>query len=204
MLYLATASTSQVRDSMTAGLLGQLRTPDSGHRIVPGATWAADNGCFNPRTFRITRWGCWLDAQPRTALWAVVPDVVADHEATLRRWHRLAPWVIAKGFAPAFVAQDGCTPADIPADAACLFVGGSTEWKLSPASVAVMREAKRRGMWVHVGRVNSRRRLRWCADLGDVVDSVDGTYLAFGPDVNLPRLLSWLHPAQPSFFGGVA
>ena len=27
-------------------------------------------------------------------------------------------------------------------------------------------------------------------------DSVDGTYLTFGPDVNLPRLLDWLEDAE--------
>lgn len=31
--------------------------------------------------------------------------------------------------------------------------------------------------------------------------NADGTYLAFGPDVNLPRLLSWLRPDQQSMFG---
>lgn len=25
-------------------------------------------------------------------------------------------------------------------------------------------------------------------------DSCDGTFLIYGPDVNLPRLLSWTHP----------
>ena len=39
------------------------------------------------------------------------------------------------------------------------------------------------------GRVNSRRRLR---RLAGHVDSVDGTYLAFGPDRNIVRLVRWL------------
>lgn len=187
---------------MSQGLLGQLRTPDSGNALVPGVTWAADNGCFNPTRFTVRRWGRWLTKQPRTALWAVVPDVVADHDRTLRRWHRLAPWVKAQGFAPAFVAQDGCTPDTIPADAACVFIGGSTDWKLSPAAHAVVLEAKSRVLRTHMGRVNSLRRLRIAAQWG--VDTVDGTFLAFGPDVNLPKLVGWLHPAAPSFFGGVA
>lgn len=205
MLYLATASTQQVRDAMAAGLLGQLNQPNVAHRPVPGAIWAADNGCFSDtRPFDADRWLAWLDRQPRTdCLFAVVPDVVGDHEATVERWALYADTVRGLGFRPAFVLQDGCTPDEIPADTDCVFVGGSTDWKLSPASVACMRAAKARGCWVHVGRVNSLRRLRWCADLG-VVDSVDGTFLAFGPDRNLPRLLSWLHPAQPGLFGGVA
>jgi hypothetical protein len=53
-----------------------------------------------------------------------------------------------------------------------------------------------------MGRVNSLRRLRYAADIG--CDSVDGTYLAFGPDQNLPTLLTWIDPDQPGLFGGVA
>lgn len=173
---------------MTTGLLGQMVTPDSGNRLEPGVAWAADNGCFAAKTFTILRWGRWLFTQPRTALFAVVPDVVADHEGTLRRWRRYAAWVRRIGFTPAFVAQDGCTPDAIPADAGALFIGGSTEWKMSPAAFACADEARRRGLWVHVGRVNSYRRYRAWADHAD---SCDGTYLAFGPDKNLPKLLRW-------------
>ena len=37
-------------------------------------------------------------------------------------------------------------------------------------------------------------------------DSVDGTYLAFGPDVNTPKLVGWLKSlwTTPSLFGGAA
>ncbi|MET7951050.1 hypothetical protein [Micromonospora sp. NPDC005324] len=41
-----------------------------------------------------------------------------------------------------------------------------------------------------MGRVNSLRRLRHATAIG--CHSADGTYLAFGPDQNLPNLLSWL------------
>lgn len=211
MLYLGTASTESVRDAMSTGLLGQLRQPNVGHAVVPGALWAADNGAFSQtRTFEPDRWHAWLAKQPTDGcLFAVVPDVVGDHAATLELWHEWATIVRDLGHRPAFVLQDGCGPGDIPVDTDCVFVGGSTDYKLSFQAVACMKAAKERGCWVHVGRVNSRRRIRWCADIltagGEpVVDSVDGTFLAFGPDVNLPRLLSWLHPDQPGFFGGVA
>jgi hypothetical protein len=48
------------------------------------------------------------------------------------------------------------------------------------------------GKGTHMGRVNSNRRLQYAATIG--CDSADGTYLAFGPDQNLPRLLWWLRP----------
>ena len=53
-----------------------------------------------------------------------------------------------------------------------------------------MAEAKARLKWVHMGRVNSLRRLRYASAIG--CDSADGTYLRFGPDVNLPTLQGWL------------
>jgi hypothetical protein len=50
-----------------------------------------------------------------------------------------------------------------------------------------------------MGRVNSLRRLRLAAR--DGYDSVDGTFLAFGPDKNLPRLLAYLRRAtEPTLF----
>lgn len=202
MLYYATCSGPQVRAAIAAGLLGQMHTPDVGNRLVPGARWAADNGCFNARTFTVKRWGKWLLSLPRTADWAVVPDVVGDHAATLQRWHRFAPWVRRVGFVPAFVCQDGCDAELIPADAGAVFIGGSTEFKLSHAAHRCVLEAKRRGLPSHMGRVNSLRRLRIAAQWE--CDSVDGTYLAFGPDQNLPRLMAWLNPDQQSMFGGVA
>ena len=202
MRYYATASGPKVCAAIARGDLAQLRTPDVGNRLVPGARWAADNGCFNPTSFTFLRWGRWLLAQPRTADWATVPDVVGDHNATLARWRRYAPWVRSIGFRPAFVAQDGCTPAEIPTDAACVFIGGTTEWKTSNAAHACIIEAQARGIETHMGRVNSLRRLRIAAQWG--IDGVDGTFLAFGPDQNLPKLLRWLEPVQPSIFGGVA
>lgn len=109
MIYLATASGPKVRDAMTAGLIGQMVTPDAGNRLTPGAVWALDNGCFN------ARWtpGKWLDTLDRYqgtpgCLFAVVPDVVADAATTDERWHQWAPEVTRRGYRPAYVAQNGC------------------------------------------------------------------------------------------------
>jgi hypothetical protein len=41
-----------------------------------------------------------------------------------------------------------------------------------------------------MGRVNSFRRLRYAQAIG--CDSADGTYIAFGPNQNLPNVLAWL------------
>lgn len=53
-----------------------------------------------------------------------------------------------------------------------IFLGGSTEWKL--ATILEWGRVAASGHWYyHVGRVNSRRRIRLCAEAG--ADSFDGT-----------------------------
>ncbi len=100
------------------------------------------------------------------------------------------PQIRALGYRVAFVAQDGQESLPVPWDEFdALFIGGSTEWKLGPHAREIAAEAKRRGKWLHMGRVNSERRFKYAAAIG--CDSADGTYLTFGPDVNLPKLLSW-------------
>ena len=78
--------------------------------------------------------------------------------------------------------------------------GGATGWKLGPAAADLAGQARNRGKWVHMGRVNSLRRLSYAQAIG--CHSVDGTYMAYGPDRNLPTLLRWLaavnRASQPS------
>jgi hypothetical protein len=65
-----------------------------------------------------------------------------------------------------------------------------TEWKIGATASAVTAEARARGKWVHMGRVNTRTRVLQAKRMG--CHSADGTYLAHGPDKNLPNLLRWL------------
>lgn len=189
MLYLATASGPAARQAIAAGTLGQLVTPNSGNRVVPGARWVLDNGAYS-NAWTIDRWEDCLDRLRDTpgCLFAVVPDVVGDAEATDTLWRRWWSGPMRRGYRLAYVAQDGCRY--IPAGPAALFIGGSTDWKLSRHARRAVEVAKSRGMWVHMGRVNSLRRLRYAAAIG--CDSVDGTFLAYGPDTNLARLTRYL------------
>lgn len=175
--------------------LGLLLTPTSRMRKLYGAPWAADNECFTKGdVFDDNVWLMWLESSMAfsgSCLFAAAPDVVGDARATLYRSRPYLEEIRALAYAPAFVSQDGATDALMPWDEFdCLFVGGSTEWKFSEPSVALIQEAKRRDKWVHVGRVNSLRRMMTAHSVG--ADSADGTYLAFGPDKNLPKLLRWL------------
>lgn len=204
MLYFANPSTPEIRAAMQAGQLGLIDTPAQGNRRPEGSTWCADNGAFSDR-FDEDRWWAFLTRHADRAdscVFAVAPDVVGDAQATYARSLPWLPKIRSLGYPAAYVAQDGQEDFDPPWDEFdCLFIGGSTDWKLGPHARDLAREAKTRGKWVHMGRVNSRLRLRYAIAIG--CDSSDGTYLAFGPNVNLPRLLGWLrHEAdQPALDG---
>lgn len=177
--------------------LGLLAQPgNSLHRSADRyPCWAADNGCYSQGdTFDLAAYLAWLARVPHPAsmLFATAPDVVADHAASWARSRDVLPRIRALGMPAAFVAQDGMED-DPHIDWAAfdtLFIGGSDAWKLGAAARALVDEARNRGKWVHMGRVNSRIRLAYAQATG--CHSADGTYLAFGPDINLPKLLRWL------------
>lgn len=193
MLYLANASSPAVREAMARGELGMLATPNERRDPLPGVTWAADNGCFSTRYVGDDRWMAWLvrhAVHASRCLFATAPDVVGDAAATLARSLPFLPKIRELGYPAALVAQDGLERLDVPWDEFdWLFLGGSTEWKLSAASAELTAEAKRRGKGVHMGRVNSRK--RWLIAESFGCDTSDGTYLSFGPDKNLERMRTW-------------
>ena len=158
--------------------------------VAVGRPWAADNDCF--QGLQPAAYSKMLRALPGDGcLFVTVPDVVGDHRATLRLWHHWAQAVKAKGLPAAFVLQDGCrTFAQIPSDADAVFVGGTTVYKLSHETQQIIQEAKRRGLWVHMGRVSSRRRIMYAQSLG--VDSIDSSAFALWSDRDIPWALRML------------
>lgn len=180
--------------------------PDTGYMLTPlmgnrpdlsDMLWAADNGCFaQPGKYSHELYLGWLAEQAvyrKTCLFATAPDAWGDAAATWRKSKPILPVLRAMGYAAALVAQDGQQEPDWDAFDA-LFVGGTNTFKFAETTYALVAEAKRRGKWVHAGRVNSRKRLVTSALAG--YDSADGTYLAFGPDVNLPKLQGWMRQLQ--------
>lgn len=193
MIYYGNPSSPAIRDKMTDGSLGCIDTPRQGKQI-DFANWdvIADNGCFSNR-WSFASWSRWVKSLPRSVRFVVCPDVVdlsgrETHEATLDRWRWFSPFIVDCGFVPAFVLQAGSSFESVP-ERVPLFVGGSTEWKLGPEARDIAERASSRGQWVHMGRVNSDKRLSYAASIG--CSSADGTFLTFGPDANLPRLLRW-------------
>jgi hypothetical protein len=193
MLFLANPCGPTVIASMQSGALGYIDTPAQGNKRPTGVTWCADNGCFGKGYPGDEKWLAWLERNAYASadcLFATAPDVVGDAAATLARSAPFLPRIRALGYPAALVAQDGLEHLQTPwSEFDVLFIGGSTEWKLGPAARTLIKEAKARGKWVHMGRVNSERRYRYAHYIG--CDSVDGTYLTFGPNILLPKLLAW-------------
>jgi len=173
--------------------IGSLFTYNGFLRKQLDDVWAADNGCFcQADKYSNEGYLAWLSKRdPTDCLFAVAPDVVGDSEATKERAYPMIPKIQELGYRAAFVLQDGETVDGIDWDLIdAVFVGGSTEWKLSQHAAEIVRHAKSLGKWAHMGRVNSYKRMRLAAAIG--CDSVDGTFLVFGPDVNEKRLIDWL------------
>lgn len=206
MLLLLTAAqpTLERYASPSLGRLVQPRHYSSVHATAAsGMAWAADNDCYQG-----------LDAHAYYRMldtlvglpgcrFVTVPDVVADPLGTVRGWVRWSEGLRRRGLPIAFVAQDGCEHGLIPPwctfDA--LFLGGSTAWKLGAHARALTALAKAHGKWVHMGRVNSLRRLRYAEAIG--CDSVDGSGWARWRDTRLPGALSALDYPQLALTPGV-
>jgi len=166
--------------------------------IAYGARWALDNDCF--KAYK-------PDAIHRTleryagmpgCLFAVCPDVWGDATATLLLFWAWVGTYQRLGYPVAFVAQDGIEHIHIPWDSFdVLFLGGSNQFKYSAALRAVVKEAKRRGKWVHHGRCNTPQRILYSAFIG--CDSWDGTHYTIEPQSVKKHL--WLEGLkQPVLF----
>ncbi len=159
-----------------------------------------------------------------TCDFAVAPDVVGAAAATLELAEDWCPRIRDLGYRVALVAQNGLEELPVPwGEFDVLFLGGSleclpcmyvydlprkpkrnepcphcgrllTEWKLGPHAATIAALAVLRGVPVHCGRVNSRKRLAYARTIG--CSSADGTFLTFGPDKNLPQLLGWLRDTE--------
>ena len=195
MRLLVSGCTKTVRRLMAErpGRLGVLVVPGAGNRVWwRDGEAACDNGCFvgldAPAYLRML---AKVMASGVRHLWVTAPDVVGDAAETLRRFDAWEPVLRELGLPVALVGQDGLTSDRVPwGRIDCLFVGGSTEWKLSREAAGLCREAKARGKSVHAGRVNSRRRIAHFARLG--ADTIDGGSATQWGEANIPKLVRWI------------
>lgn len=187
----ATATVSRISDQR----LGALLRPGNGNR--PGALpWAIDNGAyagFDRRAFELLLDQC-AERAPE-CLWVAAPDVVADAVRTRERFEYWEPRIRERGYRVALVAQDGLPLDTIPwACLDCVFIGGTTDYKLSAESRQLIRSAKLLGKWVHIGRVNTARRIRYAYSVE--ADSFDGTKFSRFPDTWIEWGLSQMSRAE--------
>lgn len=155
----------------------QLFSPLTGFNDkAPAQRKAMDNGGFSG--LRIKAFESLLERENHQRdlfRFVTCPDIVASARRTLELfdyWYpRLCQWPLA------LVAQDGQEILPIPWDLIqAIFIGGSTQFKMSKHAVDIIRTAQAMGKWVHVGRVNDPARWQYFENLG--VDSVDGTGIA--------------------------
>lgn len=185
--------------------LGRLTQPRCGNDIkemaASGFWWAADNDALaglDPDAYLAMLDAIAL-ADISRLLFVTVPDdatmtpagpVVswAGTLALFRSWRRALE---RRHLPAAIVLQDGATSEAVPwDDIAAVFVGGSTRWKLGDKAAALIVEARARGKWAHVGRINSERRERHFLAIG--IDSFDGGQYSMYPDRYIPACLERL------------
>jgi 7-cyano-7-deazaguanine synthase in queuosine biosynthesis len=193
--FFGNPSSAKAQAAMTAGLIGMTVTPKQGNKIPPGAEFIFDNSCFaggypgNDAFIRLLEH--YRPVQDR-CLFVVAPDVApaGPMVESLRRSRPMLQRIREAGYRAALALQNGCEDVALPwGEFDVVFIGGDTTWKLGPAARRIAREARLRGKLVHMGRVNTLRRLRIAQEF---CDTADGTCLTRGPDVNLPLLLRWL------------
>lgn len=155
-----------------------------------GIPWAADNDCF--QRLDADAYRRMLDAIHGLpgCKFVTAPDVVGDWRRTRELWDEWQPELSAAWLPMAYVAQDGQPIDRLPwGSFDALFIGGTTEFKLSAEAEALGRKAKRMGLWLHMGRVNSRKRFDYARATG--CDSVDGSKFSRWRDRWLPDALTW-------------
>jgi hypothetical protein len=213
--YLTGASNRYVEAVAHEYGIGLLTTPATNYRrqLALYPVWAADNGAYkrgaDHRLFDFDKWAGWVESVAASTpaevlarcLFFTAPDAIdvdlTGREVTswpvetLARARTWLPWLRQLGLPTALVAQPGMVPSQVPWDLIdVVFLGGDTAWKIGAGAERVTAMAKSLGKRVHMGRVNSGKRLALAASWG--VDTADGTYLRYGPTANLPNLLGWL------------
>jgi len=154
----------------------QLLTPLTRFKLQrPDAKFAIDNGAFSK--FNGKNFKSLLNREfdrRNQCIFVCAPDVVGSARRTLEvfdYWKEsLSDWPLA------LVAQDGQQDLPIPwNEIDAIFIGGSTEFKLSKHAEHIARAAKAMNKWVHIGRVNTKSRFEWAEQFAD---SIDGTGLS--------------------------
>jgi hypothetical protein len=168
--------------------------------------WAADNDAFSG--FSPKKYLKMLDLiakAKKPPAFVTAPDVVCDHFASVDLLLRWLPELQQRNLPIGFVLQNGCEAAWdyhisrgewFPWDEVdCFFIGGDTPFKFSPFIQKFTAFASCE-KWIHMGRVNSVKRLRYAMRIG--CHSCDGSGMAcFTNSVLLPMIIASQDKTQP-------
>jgi hypothetical protein len=176
MIVMTANNTGREQRALAAafpGRVGLLLSPAGWRK--PHGPYALDNGAF-PAWTKGRPWdeAAFLKLLENATkagtipLWVLVPDVVADREATIALWHQWEPALRDYGWPLAFAVQDGMEQTDVPTSVNVVFVGGTTRWKWRTVERWCNDNER-----VHVGRVNGYQGLDRLHGLG--AESCDGT-----------------------------
>lgn len=152
----------------------------TGVQRTEGFRYALDNGAWTAyqqqHPFDADRFRACVEQFGACADWVAVPDVVMGGRTSLEVSRSWLPWVLERTRLALLVVQDGMEPADVAAlvdpQRVGIFIGGSCGWK----DASAMRWgifAASRNLYLHIGRVNTARRLRIGATVG--AHSFDGS-----------------------------
>lgn len=205
------ANNTRVWDLRRSGFpVGWMMSPNGFRRPVRDGyepmPFAIDNGLFFPLggppkgDTEIASFYKMLKKLRWEPLFVTVPDRPYSAEIT----RDMFPCHAAKireempGTRLAMAVQDGMDESDVdlfPAGPCALFVAGSTEWKIRTMP-AWSRIGHERGIYTHIARVNTARRLQLVIDQqntpGCRIDSVDGTGIWRGDKRQLKGVLDAL------------
>lgn len=167
-----------------------------------GFPYALDNGAWSAytqgRAFDDRAFGVALSKLGAGAEWVVLPDIVMGGAASLDMSIGWMDRVLSATPRALLAVQNGMTVEDVRpflGSRVGLFVGGDSTWKEQTIGqwAALGRSV---GCWVHVGRVNTARRIAICTSEG--VTSFDGTsasrFANTVPMMNRARLQVGLFP----------
>lgn len=167
-----------------------------------GFPYALDNGAWTAfqkgEPFDEAAFVRAVDLLGAAADWVVAPDIVMGGMESLAMSLRWLPWLLDRVGRVLIPVQNGMTAADLRphlGPRVGVFVGGDDDFKETTMAMwaALARE---HGAYCHVGRVNTRSRIRLCMAAG--VDSADGTSGSRFA-VNVPIIDGWRR--QTSIFG---
>ena len=195
MLLLVNGSTKTVNELISSKYLGKYISPNShSHQksidliVEQRCIWGADNDCYN--SFNQIKYEQMLSRLPRinTMKYLTMPDVLGDSEKTLTFFDEWYSKLKNEKLPITLVLQDGCKVKDVPFDKIkSVFVGGTTEYKLSEDVRNIINIAKQKKKWIHMGRVNSNKRIKYAQSIG--VDSFDGSSFSMFANTLIPKTL---------------